>query len=226
MDSSLFTSVITVSSLSRHLPISAVIMHVWIWIFALFWVYHYMRNNTWCETQGWVLGHTEISALQTTSNADPRLLCSLLAGFWNTLLCRHSIATSSKARMIPQGSMWRLVELQLLVTEMLLGSRRWTAEGGSKDRTMPHTRLLSCWLRSGCAQWGFHSSPQDGASRELPPAPLTALRRCCQNQERGVLLFSYLLFFLRPSGWWHFKTTKGKGLDCCVNKEQPIGNLK
>lgn len=68
-----------------------------------------MRNNTWCETQGWVLGHTEISALQTTSNADPRLLCSLLAGFWNTLLCRHSIATSSKARIFHRdqcGDLW------------------------------------------------------------------------------------------------------------------------
>lgn len=83
-----------------------------------------MRNNTCCETQGWVLGHTEVSALQTMSSAGLELQCSLFAGFWNTLLCRHGIATSCKARLILQGSMWRPVGLQLLFTVMLLGSRK------------------------------------------------------------------------------------------------------
>lgn len=108
-----------------------------------------MRNNTCGETQGWVLGHTEVSALQTMSNADLGLQCSLFAGFWNTLLCRHGIATSSKARMISQGTKWRPVELQLLVTEMLLDSRRRTAGGGHKDGATPHIRQLLCWHRSG-----------------------------------------------------------------------------
>lgn len=111
-----------------------------------------MRNNTCGETQGWVLGHTEVSALQTMSNADLGLQCSLFAGFWNTLLCRHGIATSSKARMISQGTRWRPVELQLLVTEMLLDSRRRTAGGGHKDGATPPIRQLLCWHRSGYAQ--------------------------------------------------------------------------
>lgn len=215
------------SSLSSQssLPLSAVIMHVWISTFALFKGYHYMRNNTWCETQGWVLGHAEVSALQPMNNAGLRLQCSLFAGFWNTLLCRQGVATSSKARMIPQGSMWRLVELQLLVTAMLLGSRRWTAGGDSKDEATLHIKLLSRWLRSGCAH-GFHSSPQDGASRKLPLSSSHSPEKLLSESRVGVLLFSYLFFFLRPSGGQHFKTMKGKGLDCCVNKEQPIGNLK
>lgn len=174
------------SSLSSQssLPLSAVIMHVWIWTFALFKGYHYMRNNTWCETQGWVLGHAEVSALQPMNNAGLRLQCSLLLAFGTHCSAGKALPLPAKPEWFHRdqcGDLWSC--------SSWLQQCFWAAGDEPQEvtaRTKPH-------CTSSCYHAGSGQDVPVVSTLHLrmvprgscPWVPPTALRNCCQNQEWG-----------------------------------------
>lgn len=149
-----------------------------------------MRNNT-CETQGWVLGHTEVSALQTMSSADLGLQRSLCAGFWH---CHFQQRQNDSTGINVKTCVAAAPGYSDAFGQQEMNCRRcqqgWSHAAHRAVLMLAQVRMCPVRFSLITSEWCLEGA---APSSSCSPKKVLSESRC------GGLLFSYLLFFLRPS---------------------------